>query len=300
MTARLHFTCSLLGLLCATACASSDGASPEAADPSSTSDQTAPISRTTAAVPAGDPAPLCDRFDLRACASGQECRVAIRKSPQAAEFGVYSTCVAGVPGLRPDAACEPWGGRMQRYDVPGVTDSIYVDPCDFGLVCTQGLLQSGAYSCRPHCEFGLDQLCVRGQVCYSGAPTSFEEACIEADACDPTLRDQCGPGNECYVRPNDMASGILTVCLKQVAGVPLEDGAACQSSLDCKPGSWCWGPAASRPSSISEDQLRCRKLCTLPSGVSQACPAGATCQDLSGAKAALTFSEVPVDLGQCE
>jgi hypothetical protein len=258
------------------------------------------ISRDTAKVGSGDPAAPCDRFDPTACAKGEECRAAIRKAPSAQTFDVYSGCFGGVESLGRDAACRPWGGRTTRYQKSGLTAEVYVDPCGDRLVCTDDLLSSGNFRCRPSCDFDRRWLCDKGQFCYSGAATVYEQACLVNDRCDPTKSDVCGKDNGCYLRPNDTATGLITVCLPVVSPMPLEDGAACESTFDCKPGSWCWGPAAQRPREFT-DRI-CRRTCALDAtvGAVDACPAPTVCKDLEAAKKDLDFSQVPVPLGQCE
>lgn len=306
MTTGSRFVGFALAMSCWAGCGSDDAirSEPSGAGVAGASASPAPVSQQPAVISDDDPAPPCDRFDFNACSEpdGEQCRVAIRKSAAQNQFQVYSACVAGVPGKRLDSPCRPWGDRMQRHQEPGLDDEMYVDPCGLGLVCTQDLVLSGDYTCRPICDFASDRLCQRNQVCYSGAPTAFEQACLPIDACDPTQRGTCGEDNECYLRPNDMAKGVVTVCLPRISDAPLADGAMCESTFNCRPGSWCWGPADRRPGDWTKGEQICRPVCALPAAGVDApeCGASQGCKDLTIAKATLDFTAIPIPLGQCE
>jgi hypothetical protein len=305
MTVRWRFIGFALAACCVS-CGSDDAieSQPSGAGAAGANASSAPVSHQPAVVPADDPAPPCNRFDFNACTeqADRQCRVAIRKSAEQTEFQVYSACVTGVPGKRLDSPCQPWGERLQRHEAPGLEDELYVDPCGLGLICTDDLVFSGNHTCRPICDFESDRLCQRNQLCASGARTEFEQACLPIDACDPTQRGACGEDNECYLRPNDVAKGVITVCLPLISDAPFADGAKCESTFNCRPGSWCWGPADRRPGDWTESEQICRPVCALPDAGTTApeCGADQVCKDLTGAKTTLDFTAIPIPLAQCE
>lgn len=250
---------------------------------------------------AGDPLPGCDpAANPPQCEAGQRCGPVVRREPGAAGFDVQTACYtveADAPSL--DEACAPWNGGQRRLSRPGLAAEVYADPCVSGLSCSNAPTARDSYRCRPSCDLEREQLCGAGEFCYSGA-TALQSACLVADGCDPTRPDSCGPDASCYLRPNDAASGLLTECLPMLNATPLPDASACESTLDCQPGSWCWGPSSRRPGEWSPAEQYCRRTCDASYDDAEVCPAGMICRELVIAKQVLDFSQLPVPLGQCE
>lgn len=281
------------------ACSSDDGAATESGPSSVREPAQPPLTHVTAKVGSGDPAAPCDRFAAAGCAAGSRCALAIRREPGAVAFDVYATCDAAEAGIAQDQPCVPWGGLTQRTPVAGSSAELYLDPCAAGLQCTNSPQERATYRCRPSCDLDGQVLCARGEFCYSG-PSALESACLASDHCDPSLREGCADGVGCYLRPNDSASGLLTECLPIVREPPLPDLAPCESTLDCQPGSWCWGPSTRKPGDWSKSEQYCRRACDASYPDAEVCDPDMICRELTVARTLLDFSEVPIPLGQCE
>jgi hypothetical protein len=284
-----------IGIACvlfAMGCGSSTQAPPQ------TELEAVEYSHRIARVASADAAPNCDRSASLPCGAG-ECRVAIRREPSATAFDVYATCVAPESTLPLDMPCEPWGGRERRLERNGLSAEVYVDPCAADLVCTNSPADLADYRCRPSCDLASEQLCQAGDYCYAGA-TALQGACLPTDGCDPTLREGCADGVACYLRPSDRLDGLVTTCLPIFNATPLPDLSPCESTLDCRPGSWCWGPSSVRPGEWPAEAQRCRKTCDASYEDALVCDEGMICRELVKAKQVLDFSLVPVPLGQCE
>jgi hypothetical protein len=283
------------------------------------------IRRRDGQITGGDPVPACQRFDPMPCGAGQQCRLVIRSAADAGagQFLIYSGCVEDIAARPLGAPCDPWGGQSQLYAAEGLADEVYVDPCEQGLYCAPDLKIRDHYTCQRSCQSGQlqgqaevvscpspTQYCTRG----SSTATALEEVCRESDVCDPRSAAACGPGQGCYLRLDDVGTGVLTVCLR-TSMTPVADGALCQFVNDCSPGSSCWGPALSPPARWTDSDLICRRSCRVsgPAATDQdagdedagvivrnpsGCGAGSSCASFAGS--GLGLSSVSVPLGQCE
>jgi hypothetical protein len=267
--------------------------------------------------PSGDPIPLCDRFDPLACGAGQECRVVIRRAAGAADFEIFSGCVEGIEGRALGDPCDPWGGGVLPYQAPGLQAEVYVDPCDEGLFCGPDPDVRFASSCQVACARDQGIGCgSSSQYCLAAGQTSFEDVCRESDGCDPADATACGVGAGCYLRLNDRADGVLSVCLP-VAMEVVEDGQPCDFLNSCHPGSSCLPPVRLAVEQWQDSDWLCRAHCTpdpdataldgggdedagtTPGGPgSAACPGGAECADLQAA--GFDTGAVGRAVGQCQ
>jgi hypothetical protein len=213
-------------------------------------------------MPSGDPIPLCDRFDPLACGAGQQCRVVIRRAAGSADFEIFAGCVEGLEARALGDPCDPWGGGLLPYQAPGLMAEVYVDPCDEGLFCGPDPDVRFASSCQVACARDQGIGCASPtQYCLASGQTSLEDVCRESDGCDPLDPAACGVGSGCYLRLNDRADGVLSVCLP-VATELVEDGQPCDFLNSCRPGSSCFPPARLAPEQWQDTDWLCRRHCS--------------------------------------
>lgn len=261
----------------------------------------------------GDPVPPCDRFDLQSCGVGQACILVIRRAPMEDQFSIYAGCVEAGNQRAEGDPCVPWGEDL--YNAPGLSDEIFVDPCDTGLHCAPDPTIRNHFSCQASCERGLTQ-CAPGQFCLGPGP--LQEVCNESNRCDPLNQVGCAAGEGCYLRLGDQGQSVLSVCLDAPTD-PIADGEACGFLNECAPGSSCFGPSDRPPTTWLNADYVCRTSCggalvadagsDLDGGADEddggttspgpsGCGAGLSCNPLSGA--GLDLSAVPIEIGQCE
>lgn len=272
----------------------------------------------------GDPVPPCDRFDRFGCPAGQKCAIVIRRAPDEQGFGVYNGCVAAPKDRGLGAPCEQWS---DEYEASGLTDEVYLDPCEQGLLCAPDPAVARLFTCQPSCQSGRYQgfapnLCEDpGAYCSSVPPITddpkpnrYLERCFAAADCDPADAGSCGQGRGCFPRLDDTGAAVLTECYA-VQPEPVADFEACQFIDDCQAGSQCWGPVRVPPASWQAEERLCRPSCTPGAppdagagdtddedagmgGHNGGCPAGTVCEPLS--ESGLSLMQVGPVLGQCE
>jgi hypothetical protein len=152
------------------------------------------------------------------------------------------------------------GGTCQSTATP---EGDFHDTCQAGLYCTDQQASDGstAFVCARFCH-GSEQ-CTAPQDCvevlrFTGSDELPRVCGQPGPRCDPLAQDCVSALNTlgCYPSPKSGA-----VC---VTAGPLEDGAPCAYSNDCRPGSACVRDGT---------DLVCRRLCRSPSG-EPACATG--------------------------
>lgn len=238
------------------------------------------IPRRDSAVIEGDPIPSCDRQDPLACGAGQKCGWVLRfVTDDSAE--IYTGCVEKQDERQPGVPCELWG---REYEVDGLTNDVFVDPCVEGSFCAPDPRLRDVYSCQPLCDSARD--CDGSSLC---APTPVGggagvDVCQASDDCDGLAQEGCGTGDSCYLRPNGSSDGALAVCLphtpqQSVTGAPGDpcfyDGAQYLSA--CQPGAVCWGSPRVAPEQWEASEIFCRSFCDPLLGSGDADAGGGAC-----------------------
>lgn len=263
---------------------------------------------------AGDPIPMCDRFDQFGCGAGQKCAIVIRRAPGDEGFGVYNGCVDVFKERGEGAPCIQWS---VAYSAPGLADEVFLDPCEQGLLCAADTAVPGLFTCQQSCQSGRQglpsHLCGEaGQYCSTAEGNPYLEWCVQSAGCDPTDVDACGEGQGCFLRPDDQSDAALSECYPTFEPT-VPDGELCQFINDCDPGSLCWGPVRVPPARWdSAEDVRCRPTC-VPSGDDSdggaddagvdpddpsACPLGQTC--IPFGESGLELGTIKANFGQCE
>lgn len=264
--------------------------------------------------------PDCDRFSPLACTAGRECQLLVRRDVQTEQVVIYPGCVEPAARLRTEGdPCEAWGGFESPYELPGLRDEVYVDPCEPGLYCAPDLRTRGLSRCQRACSSGRTaegySPCGGGSYCWAPGESEqeilFQEVCYRSDDCDPADPAACGPDQGCFLRFNDSRDGALSICLP-LPPDPLADGEVCGAVNDCQPGSSCWGPPGLPPDQWDQADYRCRRACGSPRPARDddggagdvggdpvgACPDGSTCAELT--PSGVHADQISVDFGLCE
>lgn len=263
----------------------------------------------------GDPIPPCDRFDQFGCGAGQKCGIVIRRASDEESYGVYNGCVDVLKERGLGAPCVQWS---VAYTGPDITDEVFIDPCEQGLVCAADATVPGLFTCQQSCQSGRyrdlpGRFCSKaGQYCSTVEQNPYIEWCVQSAGCDPTDPLSCGEGSGCYLRPGDVEDEALSECYPAFEpAVP--DGDPCQFINDCAPGSLCWGPVRVPPGRWQPDEIRCRRACRPgademdggadDSGMADAgptgqCDLGQTCVPFG--ESGLELGTIAASFGQCE
>ncbi|MGD8859960.1 MAG: hypothetical protein PVI30_08100 [Myxococcales bacterium] len=306
----------LLAVLIATSGCGDDAdadAGPDASMDGGDDDNGGTIRRRDGQTVSGDAVPECDRSNPSSCGAGETCKVVIRRAPGEDQFVIYAGCVEQQRARGADAPCEQFGGLGDPYEVDGLTDEVYVDPCGEGLYCAPDRGARGSFRCQTACDTNFGVACTGpGEYCLGQG--AFEEVCVDSDGCDPRDPTSCGEGRGCYLRFNDTGEAVLSVCLPEPEE-PVADGEPCEFLNDCEPGSSCWAPVRKPPSRWEAGDVICRRSCDPgveddagqdegtagdeDAGVSGGgCPGTLACEDF--AESGLDISTVSVGFGQCE
>jgi hypothetical protein len=221
------------------------------------------IPKRDAAVVQTDPIRACDRFGATMCPAGLTCDVLARLYVGDTGFTPYTGCVEPVRERGLGDPCDPDFTTTPPYQVEGLTDLVFRDPCGPNLVCAADPKSRGATSCRPSCSTGRfgdnPSLCEdTASFCVGSDP--FFEYCNPSDGCDVIAQTGCPTGQNCYLRQSDDGVGVLSVCFPP-AMPATADGAACNAYNACRRGSSCNGPISKAPSTWAMADFVCRPAC---------------------------------------
>lgn len=266
------------------------------------------IPRRDSSVMQGDPVPDCDRLDPLACGAGQKCGWVLRYV-DATSAQIYTGCVDERDEREPGVPCEQWS---REYNVDGLTQDVFVDPCVEGSFCGVDPELRDVFTCQPLCATGRD--CEGGSYC-AGTPVgggASVRICQPSDDCDGVAQTGCGRGEACYLRPNGNSDGALAVCLPHtpqppVTGAPgdqcLYNGAQYLSA--CVPGAVCWGSPGVAADQWTDSEIYCRSYCDPMAAATDVDAGGGTCGGgtcvwLGDPSFGLDVSAVTSVLGVCD
>jgi hypothetical protein len=222
------------------------------------------IPKRDAAVVGTDPIRECDRFGPSPCPAGLTCDVLARLYAGDTGLTPYTGCVEPARERGLGDPCDADFTTTTPYQIEGLSDLVFRDPCGPNLVCAADPKARGATSCQPSCATGRfgdnSSLCEdKGSFCVGGNQPYFEY-CHPSDGCDVTAQTGCPAGQGCYLRLSDDGAGVLSVCFPP-ASPATADGAPCDAYNACRPGSSCNGPIGKAPSTWAMADYVCRPSC---------------------------------------
>jgi hypothetical protein len=260
-----------------------------------------------------DPITECDRNNANACASDEVCDLLLRQLPDG-RLGFYTGCVKATRERAEGDVCDWDLTKGDPYELPGLKDVVFRDPCGAGLVCATNRKVPGAFSCQSVCSSGqLGDAPYRCQdpttLCAPASPMGISEFCRKSDGCSVEKQTGCLGREACYLVPSTDRKQLLTFCTSEPM-TATADGAPGCSPVTCKPGSACLGPVRMPIASWTDGNTTCRPVCNGQMGQAPAadedagvpfglCSATTRCEPYSAS--GLLLSSIPAPpFGQCE
>ncbi|MBN1654894.1 MAG: hypothetical protein JXA30_14085 [Deltaproteobacteria bacterium] len=191
----------------------------------------------------------CDLLDDESCGEGKGCQFL---TPSSGDEDPFAQCVDVGEGQAGEA-------------------------CDDDNLCAAGFDCNGGFCHKYCCTLGSTVQCPTDQACVIEVLGQDQKStgvylCDECVDCNPLTAEGCEAGQGCYPIPSSDKDTGCRLCL--VSSEKKEEGDACDSANDCKPGLGCY--------SINEEAPACTSFCDLTADSDPCEPDGRCTGELIG------------------